>query len=38
MMNTLTRKPDEYFLPSEDDGSWHAQSQLEQQEQEQCSV
>jgi hypothetical protein len=29
----LPRKPDEYFLPDEDDGSWYAQSQLEQQEQ-----
>lgn len=33
MMNTLPTKPDEYFLPSEDDGSWYAQEQLDEQEQ-----
>ena len=27
-------KPDEYFLPDNDDGSWYHQSQLEEQEQE----
>lgn len=31
-MNMLPTKPDEYFMPSEDDGSWHAQFELEQQE------
>jgi hypothetical protein len=30
----LPQKPDEYFLPESDDGSWHHQSQLDQQEQE----
>jgi hypothetical protein len=28
----LPRKPDEYFLPDTDDGSWAFQSQLEEQE------
>lgn len=30
----LPQKPDEYFLPDNDDGSWYHQSQLEEQEQE----
>jgi len=33
MMNMLPRSPDEYFLPSDDDGSWYAQSQLDEQDQ-----
>lgn len=28
------RKPDEYFLPDSDDGSWNYQLELEQQMQE----
>lgn len=31
----LPRKPDEYYLPAPDDGSWHHQAELDQQEQEQ---
>lgn len=35
MKNTAS-KPDEYFLPGDDDGAgWYYQSQLEQQEYEQ---
>ena len=30
----LPRKPDEYFLPDLDDGSWNYQLELEQQMQE----
>lgn len=30
----LPRKPDEYFLPDDDDGSWEHQRQIEEQEQE----
>ena len=32
-MSMLPRSPDEYFLPDADDGSWYAQSQLDEQEQ-----
>jgi hypothetical protein len=31
-MNDTPTKPDEYFLPDTDDGSWAFQSQLEEQE------
>jgi hypothetical protein len=34
MIPSLLRRPDEYFMPEPDDGSWYHQSQLEQQEQE----
>lgn len=27
------KKPDEYFMPAPDDGSWQYQAELEQQEQ-----
>ena len=33
-MNDTPTKPDEYFMPEPDNGSWYHQSQLEQQEQE----
>jgi hypothetical protein len=33
-MNDTPTKPDEYFMPEPDNGSWYYQSQLEQQEQE----
>ena len=33
-MNSTATKPDEYFTPGPDDGSWHHQSELDQQEQE----
>lgn len=28
----VPRKPDEYYMPAPDDGSWQYQSELEQQE------
>lgn len=33
-MNFIPTKPDEYFMPEHDDGSWNYQSELDQQEQE----
>ena len=32
-MSGTPTKPDEYFMPGPDDGSWHHQSELDQQEQ-----
>ena len=32
-MNFIPTRPDEYFTPEPDDGSWFYQSQLDQQEQ-----
>lgn len=36
-MNFTPTRPDEYFTPGPDDGSWFYQSQLEQQEQDEIS-
>jgi len=32
-MNYIPTEPDEYYMPEPDDGSWHYQSELDQQEQ-----
>jgi hypothetical protein len=37
-MNFTPTAPDEYFMPGPDDGSWHHQSELDQQEQENDSL